>query len=343
VGACTLCAVIALGACSSDPESTDTATQGTESGSTSSPSESVEPSVSVDGGDAAPSAGCGTALEDVPPERVLERTIDSAGGERSYLVYVPRSYDPERPSPVAFTFHGAGSTKEQQFVYSGFAVHAEEDAALVVAPDALGEPRRWSPYGAERVSGPGGVEGVRDLDFFEDLLDEIEDGFCVDTTRIWSTGMSSGGFMTATIACEYSDRLAAAAPVTATAWSDTACGGALPVPYAYFHGTEDRVVPFLGPVPGPDGEPGPGAAEVSTAQWASHNGCGEEPADERVGDEVIHRTWADCDAPTDLYIIEGGGHTWPGAAPVEHLGHTTDDISATEIIWELFRTSARRR
>src|SRR5690606_40145118 len=101
------------------------------------------------------------------------------------------------------------------------------------------------------------------------------------------------------------------------------------------------VGPFLGPVPGPDGEPGHGSAETRTAQWAEHNGCDPEPVDERLGDGVLHRRWTGCDAPTDLYIIDGGAHTWPGALPVPRLGRTTETISATEIIWDLFRSSER--
>jgi polyhydroxybutyrate depolymerase len=39
-----------------------------------------------------------------------------------------------------------------------------------------------------------------------------------------------------------------------------------------------------------------------------------------------------------LYTVEGGGHTWPGG---KHLaewvaGRTTDDINATQLMWEFF-------
>lgn len=338
---------VAVGACSGDPSSTETGdseptgdvTDLASTETTAAPPE--QPGSGQAGSGQAGSDGCGVPVAGLPANRTISRTMESAGGERTYLVYVPETYDVDEPAPVAFTFHGAGSNKEQQIAYSAFAPYAEEDGALVVAPDALGQPRRWSPYGGATISDGAGLAGVRDLDFFTDLLDELEATFCVDATRVWVTGMSSGGFMTATIACEYSGVIAAAAPVTATAWSDTACGDAQPVPYAYFHGTDDPVVPFLGPVPGPNGEPGPGAAEVSSEQWAVHNGCDPEPSEDRVGEEVLHRWWEGCDASTDLYIVEGGGHTWPGGIDVPQLGHTTRDISATEIIWDLFRASTR--
>lgn len=39
-----------------------------------------------------------------------------------------------------------------------------------------------------------------------------------------------------------------------------------------------------------------------------------------------------------LYIIEGGGHTWPGGKHlVESIaGRTTDEINATSVMWDFF-------
>ena len=38
-----------------------------------------------------------------------------------------------------------------------------------------------------------------------------------------------------------------------------------------------------------------------------------------------------------LFIIESGGHTWPGRQPpVNFLGKSTKNISANDLIWEFF-------
>jgi polyhydroxybutyrate depolymerase len=268
------------------------------------------------------SEGCGAVRPDVDEQHLVRATVESSGGTRDYMVYVPEAYDPDVPAPLAYVFHGAGSNKEQQLVYSGYAPYAEEDGALLVLPDALGTPKRWSPLGPAFA----GVEGVNDLSA------AIAASYCVDAERVLVTGMSSGGFMTGAVACARSDQVTAAGPVTATVWADPICGDAEPVPYAYFHGTADPVVPYDG---GPN-SPGP-VLETSQA-WADQNGCTGAPVDERIGEEVVHRTWEGCDAPTDLYTVEGGGHTWPGAIDVGR-GHTTDDIDATEIIWSTFKAA----
>ncbi|MHC5543321.1 polyhydroxybutyrate depolymerase, partial [Singulisphaera rosea] len=46
----------------------------------------------------------------------------------------------------------------------------------------------------------------------------------------------------------------------------------------------------------------------------------------REGSEVI------------LYVIEGGGHTWPGGkARLPLLGKTSREVSANDLIWEFFQ------
>lgn len=275
------------------------------------------------------SSGCGGAAPSVGADGLLEATIESSGGSRTYLVYVPQGYDPAVPAPVAYVFHGATSNKEQQLAYSDYRPYADEDGALLVLPDALGEPSRWSPFGPAIA----GVEGVDDLVFFDDLAATIEGDLCVDPTRVLVSGMSSGGFMAASVACTRSDRVTAAGPVTATVWTQTWCADAEPVAYAYFHGTDDAVVPFDG------GANSPGPVEETSQAWADQNGCTEAPTDEPIGTEVVHREWAGCAAATDLYIVEGGGHTWPGAIALGGFGYTTDQIDASEIIWETFRAA----
>ena len=39
-----------------------------------------------------------------------------------------------------------------------------------------------------------------------------------------------------------------------------------------------------------------------------------------------------------LYVIQGGGHTWPGQdARFRLLGKSTRDVSANDLMWEFFQ------
>jgi polyhydroxybutyrate depolymerase len=308
-----------------DIEST-TATSDSPSDSTS---DSQAPS---DGEGADASVACDKGRPtDVPDNRTVARTVTSVGGEREYLAYVPESYTGDELAPLVFTFHGAGSNKEQQIIYSNFGPGADERGAIVVAPQALNQPTWWSPFGFRGA--------VDDLTFFDDLLAAVSDEFCVDRERVFVSGMSSGGFMSSAVGCARSDKVAAVAPVTATFYTPEACGEAGPTPYVYFHGTDDPVVPYYGNGE-PDAPPGPGSAQYNVQLWADHNNCEPEPETTDLSAEVTRFTWSGCDAPTSFYRINGGGHTWPGGVDVPRLGYTTHEIAATDVIWDVFDQAA---
>ena len=88
------------------------------------------------------------------------------------------------------------------------------------------------------------------------------------------------------------------------------------------------------------------------AELSDRNGCSgyEEVSlpDRVTGDAstVRRRDYQDCAAPLVHYIVEGGGHTWPGAEPSRLgrriVGETNQDISATREIETFFRNLARR-
>ena len=108
------------------------------------------------------------------------------------MVYVPEAYDPDVPAPLAYVFHGAGSNKEQQLLYSRYPPYADEDGALLVLPDALGTPMRWSPLGPRRRRRRGRRTTWRSS---TTCPPPSTSSFCVDPERVLVTGMSSGGFM----------------------------------------------------------------------------------------------------------------------------------------------------
>ena len=48
-----------------------------------------------------------------------------------------------------------------------------------------------------------------------------------------------------------------------------------------------------------------------------------------------HHKARETNSPVVLYLIDGGGHTWPGSQRAERmLGQSTLDFDANEIMWE---------
>ena len=259
-------------------------------------------------------------------------TLDFEGQPRTYELYVPKSYDGNRDVPVVFDFHGFGSNAKQQIVYGNFKPESDRDGFLIVAPDG-----QDSPGGRHfNLVGESGLQN--DVDMVGALLDHLEATLCVDTTRVYATGMSDGGAMTSFLACRAADRFAAFGPVAVMLFLP-GCNPGRPIPITSFMGTADPVVPFDGGPVHCCGGVALQAAPDTMAKWAAYDGCGPAFTDEQIGTEVRKRTWSGCKgAEPTFYIIDGGGHTWPGSIDVGRLGHTTKQIDASATLWDFFKS-----
>ena len=149
----------------------------------------------------------------------------------------------------------------------------------------------------------------------------------------FSTGISNGAQMSSLLGCRLSTRIAAIAPVEGEEYL-APCNGR-PEPILAFHGTADTVLPYTGGGLNattiarlyawhgaiPPNMPAPLGIDASMKLWAKHNGCNPQPVEVRVAFDVQRRTWTGCKATTVLYIVDGGGHGWPGK-PVPSIGET---------------------
>ncbi len=255
-------------------------------------------------------------------------TITSGGAQRTYLLAVPDPA-PSTPAPVILNLHGAGSNAVQQALYSDLAVKGPARGFVVVTPDATGQPRQWNVIGQTQAN---------DVSFLDDLLADVATRACIDETRTFATGISSGAAMSSLLACEQGDRFRSIAPVAGVIFFNWACADGPPVSVIAFHGTDDPVLPYAGgPIFGGGGTSYPGAPPAMDG-WASRAHCATTPERTAASAHVTLERWTGCAAGTtvELYIVEGGGHTWPGARPVPLLGATTEEINATDIILDAF-------
>ena len=118
-----------------------------------------------------------------------------------------------------------------------------------------------------------------------------------------------------------------------------ACGGTRPVPIMGFAGTADPVVPFNGGKVNCCGGGQVAGASPSMTSWAKFDKCSATFRDDELSREVTRRTWSGC-APGSaavFYIVNGGGHTWPGSISIATLGKTTNQIDASATIWKFFQ------
>ena len=266
-------------------------------------------------------------------------TIVSSGVTRRYLLYVPKTYDRSKATPLVISLHPGATWPAVEMNISRWNELADQHGFAVVYPEGSGAflgglgpgPQIW-PMGPRSLG--------RDVRFIADLIDKLEADYNIDSNRIYADGMSIGGGMAFALSCRLPDRIAAVGAVAAAQLLDwDLCRDSRPVPTVAFHGTADKFALYQGgssPIaPGmfPNIRPW-------TAHVAQRNQCKGDPSDIRISRSVRRLAYTDCakNADLTLYTIEGGGHTWPGG---KHLaewiaGHTTDDVNATNVMWEFF-------
>jgi len=258
-------------------------------------------------------------------------TIVSSGSTRQYLLYVPKTYDRSKATPLVISLHPAATWPAAEMEISRWNELADEQGFIVVYPSGSDVPRVW-PMGHESLGW--------DVTFISDLIDKLEAAYNIDPNRIYADGMSNGGGMAFALSCKLSHRIAAVGAVAAAQmlpWNE--CGNSKPVPTVAFHGTADRFAPYQGgssPI-APDTFPN---IRDWTARVARRNQCAGNAVEARISASVRRLAYTNCAENADviLYTVEGGGHTWPGGKPLPEwtVGRTTRDISATRVMWDFF-------
>jgi polyhydroxybutyrate depolymerase len=248
------------------------------------------------------------------------------GIERTYTVSAPTSYD-GAPTPVVFNFHGLGSNGFEQRLFSKMDAVSDAEGFIAVYPNGTGE--SWN---AGECCPPASNSDVDDVAFVQTMIADITASYCVDQKQIFATGMSNGGFFSHRLGCEVAEQFAAIAPVAGgVVLLD--CQPSRPIPVMHFHGTADDTVPF-------DGLPQFGLPAIPDMinDWAARNGCQGAAVQTFLNGDSHCETFDNCAAGTEVTLctVEGGGHTWPGGLEVPQLGFTTQDLNATQHMWDFF-------
>lgn len=276
----------------------------------------------------------------------VPHTIDVNGVTRNYLLYVPPGQSGKH-LPAFIMMHGSGSSGRQQETYSKFDEFAQAHNLVVMYPNGID--KHWNDG---RLIGHDSQ--TDDIAFMKAMLAEVTKQGLIDPKRVYAAGLSNGGFMAQHMACVMPEALAGIAVVGASQPVDAACPSPRPMPVIFFHGTADKFVPFNGGPIAPQLRPNRGSA-LSNAQavaiWQKRNGCGSAtrtriPANDASDPMPVTVETYSCPAGRGLenVIIQGGGHTWPGAHQgffaTRILGPVTDKINANDTMWTFFQSQA---
>ena len=276
------------------------------------------------------------SFNDSKYERTYKCEFKHKGIDRYYYIQLNH---PEAvgQSSVLFNLHGYGSNALEQMQYGDFRdlAYSKDKNFILIHPQgaplntALASSVSHWNSGAWTIGSP-----VDDVNFINTIIEFVSNKYNINTKRIYSTGMSNGGFMSYHLACNLSTKIAAIASVTGSMSKQTleSCNPNHPTSILQIHGTIDGSVPF-------DGNSALGMESINDVMnyWQVYNACNSEPLikveDYTVlGFAIEHQTFHNCinDVQVELYKVEGMWHTWPSE---ERFG-----ISATEKVWDFFNT-----
>ena len=286
---------------------------------------------------------------------------------RLYRFYIPTTYQEGDKLPLMFSLHGSGSNASLNMLESNWIQYAEEEGFIVVFPESVyihkdgtlsSEGKsyietkqsdynflRWNAASTDPVAG----YNVNDVKYISDLIDIFVGEGLVDPARVYSSGMSHGGFLSLVLAIEIPEKIAGVGIVA----------GALIAEHMYkelpqgpkivmINGTEDAVVPYTGMVYDFDRD---GVFEYTWAVsqeegalwFLNQYGIETEPIFSELpdtnpndGTTVSRYEYQDENGVAKVvrYVVTGGGHTWPGGN-LEYgtLGRSSKDVQGSELIW----------
>jgi polyhydroxybutyrate depolymerase len=275
-----------------------------------------------------------------------ERTLTVDGRKRSYILHVPEQRVEGEALPLVVVLHGGGGNGRNAMTTTGMAAKADEAGFVAAFPNGSGMlNNRLLTWNAGRCCAYAMRNQVDDVAFVRALIQDARDAIPIDERRIYATGASNGAMMTYRLACELSDQIAAVAPVSGYLAFD-GCAPGRPMPVMIFHGTADEYVPYDGGTPKkqPNVHAGPVSSVADAVSfWVQHNACSTTPERHEEG-SIVREVYGGGLEGSEvvLYTINGGGHAWPGGQKGREQGdEPTQEISATELMWEFFQRHSR--
>ena len=190
------------------------------------------------------SAGCGKDNADDPTAwkkhditvTVDAKFTDSFYKMRTYWTRPPKAYEKNTPMPLTIWGQGCGQNG------------APESTPMTEGPAADGsiQVELLAPQGKNHCysAGPDGDDATSpELPYFDQVLAETLATFCIDTTRVFQGGYSSGGWFSALMSCNRADKIRGVGIVAAGLQKNhAACAG--PVAGIISRGVSDPGTPL---------------------------------------------------------------------------------------------------
>jgi polyhydroxybutyrate depolymerase len=249
-----------------------------------------------DGSNTVDPTDAGDSATVVPPKpskvNVTTEAMIVADVPRSYVLSVPKTYDPARAYPLIVALHGDGQTADGFRTFLGLDDVAGNDAITAYTDQVLDLGTPFDQNG--------------DQQFVAAVIGAVKAKRNIDPAKVWGLGYSKGGFILNELACRKPGMFkaiaahASGAPARAQPGDRfPTCDGVVGIPVLTSEGDQDKNI----------------GAEDAANCWSHFNACGE-------GRSPIAPTGCQkaigcpADKPVVYCLAAGLGHypIWSGAA-----------------------------
>ena len=253
-------------------------------------------------------AGCGI-WHPKPPSGFVDgtstHTINVGGRDRIYRLHKPVGVPAS--ARLVLVLHGGFGSAEQAERSYGWDQLADSEKFVVAYPD--GVDRAWNVNGGGCCGRPA-RENVDDVGFISAAVADVAKNVSINASHVYATGMSNGGMMSYTLACD-TTLFAAIGPVSGTQVDP--CRSPHPASVVAIHGTADPLIPY-------GGGPGRGFAHINgpavpdlNAFWRNVDRC-QAPAVTTTGSVTTSTAGCADNRSVVLITVDGGRHHWPDFA-----------------------------
>lgn len=253
-------------------------------------------------------AGCGI-WHPKPPSGFVDgtstHTINVGGRDRVYRLHKPVGVPAS--ARLVLVLHGGFGSAEQAERSYGWDQLADSEKFVVAYPDGVN--RAWNVNGGGCCGRPA-RENVDDVGFISAAVADVAKNVSINASHVYATGMSNGGMMSYTLACD-TTLFAAIGPVSGTQVDP--CRSPHPASVMAIHGTADPLIPY-------GGGPGRGFAHINgpavpdlNAFWRNVDRC-QAPAVTTTGSVTTSTAGCADNRSVVLITVDGGRHHWPDFA-----------------------------
>jgi len=239
---------------------------------------------------ASPTQGLGKYVEHAELVTNVAPAYAATSQNRTYWLRLPLAYDPTRAYPIVLVGPGCGESGQAAIPIE----QATDEGAIIVGMN--GVDNCFNHTGAD----------TPDLPYFDATLAAIETSTCVDTSRVFVMGFSSGSWLTSYLGCARGDVIRAQGTIAGGLPPlPPACTG--PIPAIFVHDTADS---------------SPSDVAAARARVLTANGCGTttQPYDIGVPSPCVQYDGCMPGEPVVYCETMGLGHVDQSSTKISTVG-----------------------